>query len=525
MEATEQVFIKQEEDVAGFKMEVKVEVEPYDEHEIIANTVCEQNVKIEITEKNSDTAIYENDTESDDENVKSNPRTIEFEGTAFVNGKRSRLNCPQCDTTFKNRANLKSHLKYIHATEDEVKECDICFRTFKSLVHLRSHTNSVHANVKEVTCDFCGKNFLNKKKLNNHIFYTHPKTEENAICGICSKVFKTKYRLKLHIRTVHPEGKNVKCPDCMKEFKSDMLLQRHIKWAHPTDGMTYRCQECGRVLPSIYCYKKHLKNVHGLGNIKCEHCDKVFQTKNTLHRHIKTFHEGIKIEKKEYKSGQHECDKCNKRFSTLTALTWHQERLHSENKVNTTCQMCSKEFGDHNGLKRHLETVHSMETATCNLCSKTFKSYLNLQRHIRVTHAPPEAAQTCDICQKTFKCSMHLKIHVYAVHPKEGRVSCEICKKEFSSKKYLIKHEKTHNSKDFPCNQCGNYFKSVFDVKRHISRVHMKKKQNETRIDSSCLKCGVNFTDDAELHSHIVSCGSQDITFIKVELEEDIEHS
>ncbi|KAI8431691.1 hypothetical protein MSG28_016160 [Choristoneura fumiferana] len=418
----------------------------------------------------------------------------------------------------------------VEIVEDDIVDCNKCYRTFKSVGHLRSHLHSVHAEEKEVNCNHCGKVFINKKRLSNHIFYSHPEPEETVNCSVCSKSFKRRYNLKIHMRLVHPsEGSSVQCPHCDKKFKVDMLLQRHIKWSHPQDGMMYRCPECGRTLPSIACFKKHMQNVHsGNQDAICKVCCKVFKTMKTLRRHEKNVHGGQKVESKPSKVGDLQCSQCEKKFTTNTALFWHFERYHSENKRSTACQICKKELSDHGSLKRHLDMVHSLESARCHICSKTFKSHMNLQRHIRVTHAPPEAAQTCDTCNKTFKCSMHLRIHINAVHSKEGIFTCDICNKEFASKKYMLKHKKTHvDVKEFPCEICKKLFKCVNDVKKHAKRVHMKNLKKEEKLESgreeslNCLKCGSVFNNEEELHGHILKCGGMHaINFVKVEIED-----
>ncbi|XP_048002583.1 zinc finger protein OZF-like isoform X2 [Leguminivora glycinivorella] len=527
----EQIFIKP--DIAHLKVEVECEQEssddPYRPPEHVFNVKSEDGSSLLFPD-------------SINEIHKTN--SVEIVGKVYENGKINRLQCPQCDNTFKNRANLKQHLKFVHSSEDDIVECDKCYRTFKSVGHLRSHNHSVHAEEKEVTCEHCGKVFSNKKRLNNHIFYSHPEPEESVNCSVCSKSFKRRYNLKIHMRLVHPsEDRSVQCPQCDKKFKVDMLLQRHIKWSHPQDGMMYRCPECGRTLPSIACFRKHMQNVHsGSQDAVCKICSKVFKTVKTLNRHERIVHGGAKVEAKPGKVGDIPCSQCDKKFTTNTALFWHFERHHSENKRSNACQICNKELSDQGSLKRHLEMVHSFDPVNCPICSKTFKSHMNLQRHIRVTHAPPEAAQKCDICNKTFKCSMHLRIHVNAVHSTEGIFTCDICDKEFSSKKYMLKHKKTHvDVKLFPCGICSKMFKCVNDVKKHTKRVHLKTPVKTEHLEAesteaasytdnmeatssgalNCSKCGDNFENETELHSHIINCGELPaLAFVKVEIQD-----
>lgn len=168
--------------------------------------------------------------------------------------------------------------------------------------------------------------------------------------------------------------------------------------------------------------------------------------------------------------------------------------------------------------------VHPIETATCEICNKTFKSAANLESHMRVTHAPPEAAKQCDMCQKIFKCSMHLRIHMNTVHPKDGKATCDICNREFASKRYLASHKQIHvKVRQFHCVICGKSFKRQVDLSKHTRKVHNKKKPKTEEVPvSKCLKCGTCFTNDQELHEHIVSCENTgvNLSIVKIEVEE-----
>lgn len=465
---------------------------------------------------------------------------LEVNGKVYENGKINRLTCSRCGKSFKNRANLKNHLKYVHSEQHSV-ECSLCFRTFKSHAHLRSHLDSVHAETDEVSCHICDKVFLNQKKLKNHIFYTHPQPEEQVACTVCSKVYKSQYNLKVHMRQVHPEGQSVSCPHCDKTFKVDMLLQRHIKWSHPNDGMVYKCHQCFKVLPSLACYKKHIENTHDeSARAKCLLCTRIFKTKKSLDRHLINVH--TRKEVKTYVPSKFVCSYCERSFESNTTLFWHTQKYHLEgvsvcdaDSSNTNCEICVKSYSDNASLQRHLASVHSLETASCNICMKEFKSAINLQSHIRITHAPPEATQICDVCNKTFKCALHLRMHVSAVHT-DGEFNCDICDKSFTSLKYLSKHKKTHiQTREHPCELCGKMFKSIFAANKHRRNVHggvkccfchIKQAKLEQHLlkcpkrdpeVGCCVKCGSKFEDNAELHQHILSCGFDVNPIVKIE--------
>ncbi|KAF0755082.1 zinc finger protein 888-like [Aphis craccivora] len=52
----------------------------------------------------------------------------------------------------------------------------------------------------------------------------------------------------------------------------------------------------------------------------CKHCDRVFNRKDTLNRHIRTVHDKVK----------HLCEIWDAKFNTTHAKTRHINRIHSE---------------------------------------------------------------------------------------------------------------------------------------------------------------------------------------------------
>ena len=76
-----------------------------------------------------------------------------------------------------------------------------------------------------------------------------------------------------------------------------------------------------------------------MSNYKCDFCDKTFRKKDSLKRHIKIVHEGVK---------NHKCDMCEKSFFTSSFLESHKTNFHLKNK----CDICEKGFSTLRRLKR-----------------------------------------------------------------------------------------------------------------------------------------------------------------------------
>ena len=82
----------------------------------------------------------------------------------------------------------------------------------------------------------------------------------------------------------------------------------------------------------------------------CDRCRSGFTTnwKNSLLRHIKTVHEGIKA---------HKCDLCEKSYTSGNSLKIHIKSVH-EGINDHKCNLCNKAYGSTYGLKYHKNHAH-----------------------------------------------------------------------------------------------------------------------------------------------------------------------
>jgi len=184
-------------------------------------------------------------------------------------------------------------------------------------------------------CNKCKREFLRVVSLNNH---------ECAYCETCNKGFPEKWKLNRHIDSVHNGEKVVE----KREKKLDV----------------YPCEKCPRKFSSAARLKNH-------ACFYCPECCKSFNTKGSLHHHMKV-HEEEKIRG----NGEWICQNCPREFGNSTDLNAHTCAI---------CEQCQKPFKSEDLLRCHYKS-HKEKEKMCRYCP--YKTSVNniLLRHERFYH-------------------------------------------------------------------------------------------------------------------------------------------
>ncbi|KAI4251355.1 MAG: hypothetical protein LQ352_004900 [Teloschistes flavicans] len=123
--------------------------------------------------------------------------------------------------------------------------------------------------------------FTDVHKLVRHAL-THSKYCQYS-CQYCFKKVSTTGQLKIHERT-HTGEKPVNCDFCDKTTSNESQMAIHRR-TH-TGEKPYRCEQCGFHCADSTNLIKHKKK-HGPNEWKCEICERTFNRKHTLQRHMK----------------------------------------------------------------------------------------------------------------------------------------------------------------------------------------------------------------------------------------------
>ena len=268
------------------------------------------------------------------------------------------------------------------------------------------------------------------------------------------------------------------CPQCKKFFKN---LGSHFNWCGISKKGYVKISSRG------YTYMKNSSS-----KVKCPSC-------------------GIEYNQKFYEEKhQYECKKRKVPCATCGKETFHN--LHDWYVCNNIpipesnyfiwklkphpCEICGKVLPGKGSYNAHLK-IHGEDTKIymCEHCD--FKSYnlSNLKQHAK-RHVAREISH-CDICGKA---CIDIKRHIQRQHSNTEveMVKCEICGKELKSNRISRHKRKVHDERRFPCSQCNYRASDSFNLKLHVSKVHLGVKD----MKKQCQYCDVQ-TTNVERHIKI----------------------
>lgn len=181
-----------------------------------------------------------------------------------------------------------------------IKCCKIKLRyPCKVLQHLQRHLEPL-----KYKCTECSKVYLNDHELAKHVDARHkgqPKKEKTLPCAICQKLFTTKQSLHYHMRR-HKNSEN-------DEFE-DVQFVKFI-----AENFDMKCDHCDTVFDGFYDARRHYRQHHNdKGYLKC--CNMKLRELCRVRDHIKSH-----LDPECFK-----CDACGKSFSTGMMLAQHKRR-------------------------------------------------------------------------------------------------------------------------------------------------------------------------------------------------------
>lgn len=272
------------------------------------------------------------------------------------------VQCPPC------AKDLLHHNLY-HIKYHEV--CKFCLQirhklkaTFPKTFHREI---KMHQRYLDHICPYCDKDFVEKRKKNQHIEYAHGGIRLS--CSECNETFASKQALDYHDDVTHKKVDPVKCDQCESSFSSIISLKNHQKFNHSS-----------------------------FAKIPCKFCDTQFKQKKDLMFHLRNKHM-INTDDhfmNDWNSGElrrrYQCDLCECSYKYKKDLTKHKKKTRmtsSDSKENDElfqCDLCSSAYKDNKGLNEHKRNKHEGNLFSCRICEKSFNQKSNCLKHERNQH-------------------------------------------------------------------------------------------------------------------------------------------
>ncbi|XP_030755548.1 zinc finger protein 484-like isoform X2 [Sitophilus oryzae] len=395
--------------------------------------------------------------------------------------------------------------KGLKESQKMVYRCSACSYQTTDSSNFNKH-KIIHLTLEErrwFLCTPCGKKYLTKKSLRDHIYNDHTDSRTKEIlkesqrkvyrCSTCS--YQTLYKSYLNThKKIHlalEKRRLFVCAHCNKKYMSKRTLRRHLHNNH-TDSRAkglkesqkkvYRCSTCSYQTP----YKSHL-NAH-----------------NNIH---------LPPEKQKLKKS-HRC-------STCSYQTPYKSHLNRHNNIHLPLE------------ERQLKELQK-QVYTCSICSyqTPCKSHFNTHKN---THLPPEERQLFAgaHCEKTYMSKIPLRDHLHNDHTysrvKESQKKvyrCSTCGCKTPYKHYLNRHKKIHLALEerqlFARAHCDKTYMSTIPLRDHFHNDHTySRNADEVILDS--LKIEIDdHTPIKDEFKYAESATSEEKfeCFLKIELDD-----
>ncbi|KAJ0184289.1 hypothetical protein K1T71_000712 [Dendrolimus kikuchii] len=382
--------------------------------------------------------------------------------------------CDSCIISFPNSDDLADHVTLKHELHASKHKCSLCECSFSSAMSYNYHKKKHKIRYE---CIICGERFMTSRSVTKHYEMSHwhsldtnnvynnaeihaelHKTEnvllndgsvlsERFPCEFCDKTFKWKTSLRKHLET-HSIQTGVKrkpyCEPCRLSFSTTSNLRKHVKSSsnHQIQLKLIKLKETQSEDLNSEKQVARIKQIKtsvlkSTQQFRCPHCDRMFQWRGNLHRHIANHAARA--------SGELVCKPCNRTFSSIETYNQHMKisKKHvTENVFKFVCNECGKRFLDKIKLKDHIDWDHLKNYVhICTLCEKVFKSRTSLFLHHRAVHKKDKLEYLCDHCGKAFPNHGRLRSHI-VLHTNETPYKCVICPARFNWQACLSRHVK-----------------------------------------------------------------------------------
>lgn len=227
----------------------------------------------------------------------------------FVTDPERGYQCPTCEKWFKDRLQVRNHMKWHLPKDQRPAKCDQCPKTFTDIGALTRHVERVHDVAERHFCEVCGKAYSNKYTLWQHV-KNHKmvkKTGKIKKLPKCKECGEETSKMRLHMLNIHgvdcgpseEDKQMIPCEQCKKEVPK-YRMDKHVYLIHTRPPIS--CSICGMTFIRYAARQRHMDQ-HLDREYPCPHCDKINKSSQGRLLHIKSHHpeEYLKVSRKIYK--------------------------------------------------------------------------------------------------------------------------------------------------------------------------------------------------------------------------------
>ena len=268
------------------------------------------------------------------------------------------LSCRKCDYKATSKSSLQHHTTENHSALKFA--CIQCKFWTTTKYFLERHIRRNHAGIKHV-CNQCGNGFSHPGSLKVHVESQHLGIKKYS-CNNCSQKFTRCHSLKLHIVNLHKENvneflnvaKSLEIKEKRKDVEFDLRKenestaydeQNDNDITHTENIKNENIEDDARPVITAKINSNMTSSIVSK-SVQCLKCDKMFASSDSMMRHFKSAHEGIK----------HQCNHCYKHFTRVSSLNAHIKSLHEG--IKSPCNLCGKQFRNKSNLNAHVKSSH-----------------------------------------------------------------------------------------------------------------------------------------------------------------------
>ncbi|XP_047540545.1 zinc finger protein 567-like isoform X1 [Vanessa atalanta] len=410
----------------------------------------------------------------------------------FNSRKHMNYTCEPCALGFVIEDAYHMHMK-IHSPENGSHACDICGARVKSADVLYRHRLRHY---RRYRCRVCALRLRDKDTVAAHVMREH--VGAAFVCAHCGRGFKRPQYLKRHVEQMHTRPLHLECPVCQRVFYERGWYRCHVRTHNEEVRKNIDrkaiCSHCGREFRNKAYLIRHLQTHEDRQPVVCKHCSRTFKNIEVLRVHYRQHHS---------KNPLNEDGTFNENFTGRTYAS--QGRVRGAG-ANTTCAQCGRVLTTRAMLARHTQRMHTerVRKFQCDYCKKWYFTKAEVRSHIEWTHLQ-QRRHAC-ACGRVFRTPARLRAHACAVHlriaPPRDK-TCPVCGKMFANQQVLTRHIKGHSGETYPCNECGQKFKTQSYVKIHYKLKHLKMSRAEIKAQSKRTLITVENSMDERMVSKI----------------------